>query len=255
MFSRSDELSRLFWILTVALAAVVVSELSTLILLLAFPLVVILSDVRLFLAVFRKHWKVVLLLPSCLLIFHYGTQTLSHGSINSSAIVPAARMFIVVLLSLAFVDITDPRRLAEGMNRLGLPHKWAFAVYLALRYVEILRVTARDTTDSIKLRMRGRRQQLWGRVLLFGRFVLLLVVSSLVRAEQTTFALQTRGFEVSTKRTFIRRHQWNSYGIILCMLMGIWIGTLLSCRQTACHFGIERLWSSAEVTLGLARNL
>jgi energy-coupling factor transport system permease protein len=223
MFSRSDELSRLAWIILVAITGIAINETMTFLLFSALPLAVMLSDARLFGAVLAERWRVVVFLPACLVFFHYFGQAFALTT-GGSGLVPAGRLFLVVLLSLAFFRISDPRRLANGLHRLGLANKWAFAVYLGLRNVEVLRAAAQDIRDSIKLRLRGRRYGLISRIRMFARFVFLLVVTSLLKAEKTALAMDVRGFGLTPERSFIRSHEWTLYGILLCALTCGWIG-------------------------------
>jgi energy-coupling factor transporter transmembrane protein EcfT len=232
MFTRADELSRLLWIASVAVAALFIHDATTFAIFLVFPVLVILSDLKLFYRTFAERWKIILLLPACLLLFHYVVQTFSLGNHDPAAVtggdkdfafVAAGRVLAVVLFSLAFIEITDPRRLAEGLNRLGLPYKWAFAVYLGLAYVHVLQGVAGDIKDSIRIRMKGRRLGPIARLELFGRFVLLLVIASLVRAEMTSVSILSRGFAISPRRTYIRVHAWSAYGIALCVSMCCWM--------------------------------
>lgn len=222
MFSRSDEISRLLWIMLVAVGGIVITDAKTFLLFAVLPLTVILLDLRLFGTVLLKQWRVVIFLPAALLFFH----SLS-GTKGADGLVPAGRLFIVVLLSLAFFQISDPRRLADGLNRLGLRSKWAFAVYLGLRYVDLLRTSGQDIRDSIRLRLQGRRRGLYSEIRLFARFVFLLVVTSLVKAEKTALAMQARGFGLLDERTFIRRHEWSAYGMFLCILTCGWVAGVL----------------------------
>lgn len=215
----------------VAIGGLIFRDQNAFVLFLACPLIVIGTDFQLFWRITIKHWKIIFLLPICLLFFHYlplffALSSAGLGrtsSVDPTGFVAAGRLFFVVLFSLSFIDDTDPRRLAEGLSRLGLPYRWAFVVYLGLRYVEVLRDTAQDIKDSIKLRMRGRRYGIFGRAQLFARFVFLLVVASLVKAEKTAIAMQSRGFGISPNRTFIRRHRWNVFGIILLGSMCFWL--------------------------------
>jgi energy-coupling factor transport system permease protein len=230
MFTRADELSRLLWIASVALAALFIRNATTFAVFIVFPMLVVLSDLKLFWRTFTERWKIILLLPAGLLLFHYVTQMFSPGNHdpvaggeNGFAFVAAGRVLAVVTFSLAFIEITDPRRLAEGLNRLGLPYKWAFAVYLGLAYVHVLQGVGSDIRDSIRIRMKGRRLGPIARLELFGRFVLLLVIASLVRAEMTAVSIQSRGFAISPRRTYIRVHAWNAYGIVLCLSMCCWM--------------------------------
>lgn len=231
MFSRSDEISRLIWLTMVAILGLLVSNVQAFWLLFLFPIFVIATDALLFWRVFYKNWKLILLLPISLLIFHfmplffltyYDAGYIFLENSQGMGMLVAGRVFFVVLLSLTFFQITDPRRLAHGLSRLRLPAKWAFAVYLGLRYVSVLRTVARDIKDSMQLRIRHKRHGLISIIKLRARFVFLLVVTSLIKAEQTTLALDTRGFAIVSNRTFIRSHRWNMCGIMLLILMITW---------------------------------
>jgi energy-coupling factor transporter transmembrane protein EcfT len=233
MFSHSDEVSRLFWVISIAAIGLVLNP-NSFLLFTPWPLIVILSDYRLFGRALLYHWRVVCLLPACLLLFHYvvlgaelHVQNSDSMTDDISGATIAIRLFFVVLFSLTFFDNTDPRRLAHGITRLGFSYKWAFVAYLSLSQVDALRSTAQDINDSIKLRMGGHRRGLPMTIRLFVYFVFLLIVDSIIRAEKTATALRSRGLGLKSTRTFMRTHHWTATGLLLLAVTYLWTFTIV----------------------------
>jgi energy-coupling factor transport system permease protein len=213
MLTKADALSTFIWVVGCSIAMLVFSSpVSGGIMTAALLLLLIVSrDVPI--ARVARRLPLILLVPTCLLFFHAvshaGHIVLDLGPVSVTreglreGLLLFFRVAFVVLASLTFLWTTDIRELMVGLVRIGMPYRFAFAIYLALRYVPIMQVERDIIRDAIAVRCQSRRVGLKWRLRLWVRYIFLLVVNGLRKGEQTAAAMKVRGFGVQRHRTFI----------------------------------------------------
>lgn len=224
MFTGADELSRLLFVLVVA-CSLLISPPAIFFPFAAMLFVVFMLDLFFFLSVAVRHWRIIFLLPGCLVAFQALLQFLDLS--EELTLIPATRLFVVVTLSVAFFDLLDARKLASGLMKLGIPSRWTFAVFIALNYVELTKETSANIQDSMRLRYGNTKLGILGRLSMYTQYLLLLIVSALRRADMTALSLHVRGFDAFPKRTYLRPHQWTTLGILLVTISLTWFAIIL----------------------------
>jgi cobalt/nickel transport system permease protein len=105
-----------------------------------------------------------------------------------------ARANIVVLMASALVSDLDPSAVAHALQRLGLPHKLAQALFFCVRYLEVLHQEYHRLRNAMKLRaFRARANHHSLRAL--GNLVGMLFVRSIDRSERVLEAMKCRGYD------------------------------------------------------------
>lgn len=172
-----------------------------------------------------KSLPFILLVATCLLLFHAfsnpGHIILNLGlvSITSEGLREGSILFFrvafVVLASFTFLWITDIRELMVGLVRIGIPYRYAFSIYLSLRYIPIMKAERDIIKGAIAVRCQSYKIGIKWRLRLWMRYIFLLVVNGLRKADQTAIAMQVRGFGIKSSRTFITPFHFNLQGLIL----------------------------------------
>jgi energy-coupling factor transporter transmembrane protein EcfT len=167
-----------------------------------------------------RYKYLIFFVPSLLFIYHIGIiPSLSGNLLNFSNVKwDSASYSIKILnsvLALTFLlSTTDIRQLVNRLASLGLPLKAAFAIYLTLRFVEILRVDAASIREALKLHRKTR----WLQVT---RYPATLVFLGLHRANQTASAMDLRGFSSGIQRTYFGSKKWSPTGWLLPIVSGV----------------------------------
>ncbi len=173
----------------------------------------------------------ILMLPLCLLLFHAFTHegrillSFPPLSITWEGLEVGGVLFFrvafVVLISSAFLWTTDIRELMAGLIRLGMPYRFAFAVYLGLRYIPIMRTESGFILDAITMRCQQSRVGTEWRIRLWMRYVVLLALIGLRKADQTSAAMQLRGFGLHSRRSLITPFHFTSEGLALVFVTAL----------------------------------
>lgn len=236
MFGKADALSTFIWVAGCSVAMLIFDSPISGAIMIAALLLLLIVDQSVPVKKLVHSLPLVLLVPTCLLFFH----SISHAGQAILILGPASvtregvreglilffRVAFVVLASLTFLWTTNIRELMVGLVRIGLPYRFAFAIYLALRYVPIMQVERDIIQDAIAVRRQSRRITFKWYLKLWMRYIFLLVVNGLQKAEQTATAIQVRGFG-GQHRTFITPFQFTLHGVGLIIGFVLLIGILL----------------------------
>ena len=127
----------------------------------------------------------------------------SGGLFNGLEI--ALRFLCIILSSMLFVVTTQPSRFAYSLMRSGIPYRYGFALVIALRFVPLFDMEATTVQRAQKARgleidRRGIKQ-LWQ----LARYTMVpLLASALSRVDALSRSMDSRGFGISRRRTFLR---------------------------------------------------
>lgn len=127
------------------------------------------------------------------------------------------RITIMVLASFIFIWTTDIRDLMTGLVRIGMPYRYAFAIFLALRFLPIVQQEVDAVKAAHAIRGRASNSPIRHRIRLWQRYMFTVIVNSLRKAESTALAIDSRGFGAYPTRTYIKNFRWTMTGIILIL--------------------------------------
>jgi energy-coupling factor transport system permease protein len=210
-----DPTFKLAWVISLSIFAATLADARVLIGLLA------LTFFNLFFASLREarqfisFWRVFFFIPPLLFLFHASSnyilrdglseqammQVISESSIYSLRILNS--LFVLVL----FIVTTDIRALVDRLCSLGVPFKFAFSIYLMLRFVDLLTYESQQIWSAVTTRF-GAKMGLLTRLHIAVRYGVTLIVLGIRRAEQTAIAMDLRGFANAGTRTFFGPTKW-----------------------------------------------
>ena len=125
------------------------------------------------------------------------------------------RITIMVLASFIFIWTTDIRDLMTGFVRLGMPYRFAFAIFLALRFLPIVQQEVDAVKAAHAIRGRALRSPIRHRFRLWQRYMFTVIVNGLRKAENTALAIESRGFGAYPDRTYTKEFHWTRMGLAL----------------------------------------
>jgi len=127
------------------------------------------------------------------------------------------RITVMVLASFIFIWTTDIRDLMTGLVRIGMPYRYAFAIFLALRFLPIVQQEVDAVKAAHAIRGRASHSPIRHRIRLWQRYMFTVIVNSLRKAESTALAIDSRGFGAYPDRTYIKNFRWTITGGILIL--------------------------------------
>lgn len=128
------------------------------------------------------------------------------------------RITIMVLASFIFIWTTDIRDLMTGFVRIGMPYRFAFAIFLALRFLPIVQQEVEAVKAAHAIRGRALRSPIRHRFRLWQRYMFTVIVNGLRKAENTALAIESRGFGAYPNRTYVKSFHWTRAGALLILL-------------------------------------
>ncbi len=144
----------------------------------------------------------------------------AHFNNYAAGIIISARVGIAIIAALLFVWSVDYRELLSGLVRLRLPYPLSLTIYLALRYVPLMRFHHREIRDAIKVRLQGLKVRRSKRLRLELSYLFLLFLTGLRTADITADAIILRGRDVTTGRPLILPQLRVSLGGVM-LVMGV----------------------------------
>jgi len=125
------------------------------------------------------------------------------------------RLSVVVLASFVLIWTTDSRDLMVSLAKAGIPYRYAFAVFLALRFLPLIQREVDAVRSAHAIRGRAARSNLIHRFKLWQRYVFTILVNGLRKAEATAAALECRAFGYYRDRTYLKDVYFHSSDLIL----------------------------------------
>jgi energy-coupling factor transport system permease protein len=237
IFHRADALSKLAWVLIVvvftfqfqsaeARGVMLASLLILAIFFARIPLMAILRasplifGVALLLGLFH-----LFITPGTHILFSFGPLTATQeGLIKGLGFF--FRLAIMVMASFMLIWTTDIRELMVGLVRLGIPYRYAFAIFMALRFLPVIQQEVDAVKSAHAIRGRASSSPIRHRFRLWQRYLFTVIVNGLRKAESTALAIESRGFGAYPDRTYVKDFCWTFLGILL-MLLFIALGIFL----------------------------
>lgn len=225
---RADAISKLAWVLIVVVSTFQLTSsaargvmMVTLLLVTLFvariPLRVVLRasplifGVALLLGVFH-----VLITPGELL-FKLGPFAISREGLEDGAGF-FFRLSIMVLVSFLLIWTTDIRDLMVGLTHIGISYRFAFAIFMALRFLPLVQQEVDAVHAAHAIRGRAAKSAMSHRIRLLQRYLFTIIVNGLRKAENTAVAVESRGFGAYPRRTYVKDFHWTKAGLGLVLV-------------------------------------
>ena len=141
------------------------------------------------------------------------------------------RLAVVVLSSFLLIWTTDIHDLMVGLVKVGLPYRFAFAVFMALRFLPLIQREVDAVRAAHAIRGRAARFSIQHRLKLWQRYIFTVLINGLRKAEVTAVAIECRAFGAYPQRTFVKDVQWTWSGWLMALLTVAWV--------VALHLGVE----------------
>jgi energy-coupling factor transport system permease protein len=236
IFTRVDALSKLLWVVLVILVTFQLQSNAARAVMLAF-LIFILLLARI---PFKSIWNampIILIMGTLLFVVNLFT-TPSTGFFEIAGLTIGQQAFergleyflritIMVLASFIFIWTTDIRELMTGFVRLGMPYRFAFAIFLALRFLPIVQQEVDAVKAAHAIRGRAVGSPIRHRFRLWQRYMFTVIVNGLRKAENTALAIESRGFGAYPDRTYVKTFRWTRLGLFLLLFFIVFAAWLL----------------------------
>jgi len=134
------------------------------------------------------------------------------------------RMLSMVITAAIVISTTEPADLVVGMRSLGMPHKVAFMILTAFRFVPTLMSRAMLIQDAQKARGLKAGEEAGNfikRVLAFLPVLIPLYISALELANKLSLAMEARGFGASNQITYRKELEIQRIDQVLIVLIAV----------------------------------
>lgn len=172
--------------------------------------------------------KLIFGLGIILMIFHFfadpGNPAYRIGPlvITDGGLVQGPRFFfrlsVVVLASFLLIWTTDSRDLMVALTKIGMPYRYAFAVFLALRFLPLVQREVDAVQAAHAIRGQASKSGLVHRFKLWQRYLFTVLVNGLRKAEATAAALDCRAFGSYPDRTYVKDVKFNPSSLWLIVI-------------------------------------
>ena len=235
-FTRIDALSKLIWVLLVIVTTFQLrgNQAREIMLLLLVFILIFLARVPL-----KTAWQampVILIMGTLLFIVNILTVkstsfiTIAGFTVGQQGYERGLEFFlritIMVFASFMFIWTTDIRDLMAGLVHIGMPYRYAFSIFLALRFLPIVQQEVDAVKAAHAIRGRASYSPIRHRIRLWQRYMFTVIVNGLRKAENTALAIESRGFGAYPDRTYTKGFRWTKTGIFLIILFiafAVWL--------------------------------
>jgi energy-coupling factor transport system permease protein len=121
----------------------------------------------------------------------------------------------VVLASFLLIWTTDSRDLMVSLTQAGISYRYAFAVFLALRFLPMVQREVDSVRAAHAIRGKASRSNLAHRFKLWQRYMFTILVNGLRKAEATAAALDCRAFGSYPTRTNVKEVRFHPSSLAL----------------------------------------
>lgn len=231
LFHRADALSKMLWVIIMITIAFQVTRMESRAIILVTLLVVVFLFARVPLIAVLKASPLIFGVALLLGMFHFfvtpGESVFSFGPFHGSqqGLVKGAgyffRLAIMVLVSFLFIWTTNIRELMVGLTKLGIPYRYAFAIFTALRFLPIIQLEVDAVQAAHAIRGRAARSPWAHRFRLWQRYLFTVIVNGLRKAENTALAIESRGFGAYPTRTYVKPYRTTFIGVLIVVAFAL----------------------------------
>jgi len=143
------------------------------------------------------------------------------------------RLSVIVLSSFVLIWTTDTRDLMTSLVKVGMPYRYAFTVFLALRFLPLIQKEVEAVRSAHSIRGRAAGSGLAHRFKLWQRYMFTILINGLRKAEVTADALECRGFGYDTKRTYLKDVHFKGSDLILPVFTAAILAGLIYMEQSS----------------------
>jgi len=225
---RLYPLVKLVWVFVVAVGLFLYREPLSGAIMLGVVMIMALIVSRVPVRAFLSSSKLIFGLGIILMFFHFfadpglpvyrlGPLTITDGGLHEGPIF-FFRLSVVVLASFVLIWTTDIRDLMVSLTKAGIPYRYAFAVFLALRFLPLIQREVDAVQAAHAIRGRAVRSGLVHRFKLWQRYIFTVLINGLRKAEMTATALECRGFGAYPDRTYVKTVEFRASDLILIVV-------------------------------------
>ncbi|MDQ0199720.1 energy-coupling factor transporter transmembrane component T family protein [Neobacillus ginsengisoli] len=155
----------------------------------------------------------VLFVPGRTQLFSLGPLRIYMESVDFATAI-TFRILTIFTTSLVFVATSDPRDIVISLTKqLKIPYRYAYSIFVALRFVPTLESEARVIEAAQTIRGVGKQKGLKNKVENIKRFSLPLLMGALRRVRITANTMEAKGYGAYSDRTYIRSIKISKKGI------------------------------------------
>ncbi|MGG3466145.1 energy-coupling factor transporter transmembrane component T [Neobacillus pocheonensis] len=160
----------------------------------------------------------VLFVPGHTLLYTFGPLRIYMESLDFATAI-TFRILTIFTSSLVFVATSDPRDIVISLTKqLKIPYRYAYSIFVALRFVPTLESEARIIEAAQTIRGVGKQKGLKSKAENLKRFSLPLLMGALRRVRVTANTMEAKGYGAYADRTYIRTVKISKKGIGFVML-------------------------------------
>lgn len=132
------------------------------------------------------------------------------------------------LTSFTFVWTTNPRETVAGLVHFGVKYRYAWGVFLVLRYGPLFANEYSIIREAQEVRGRNQsRGRIRGRLEMFKRYTVPLLFSMVRKTGNIAIAMDSRAFGAYPTRTFREGFRWSRSGLVLLIVLAVVAAYLL----------------------------
>jgi energy-coupling factor transport system permease protein len=187
--------------------------------------------------------KLIFGIASLLMIFHFfanpglpvyqlGPLTITDAGLIKGPVL-FFRLSVVVLASFVFIWTTESRDLMIAFAKAGINYRYAFAVFLALRFLPLVQREVTAVQAAHAIRGRSTSSGLVHRFKLWRRYMFTVIVNGLRKAEATATALECRAFGCYPDRTYVKDITFRRTNLLFPVIFTILIVVLVYLERAA----------------------
>jgi energy-coupling factor transport system permease protein len=164
-----------------------------------------------------------------LLFNHFGEPVARLGvlSIYSGGLefglLKMLNIFVIALSSFTFIWTTNPRSLIVTLVHFGVPYRFAWGLFLVLRFGPVFEDELRIIKDAQRVRGFKQRAGVSGLVEQNKRYTIPMLVSMVRKATNIAIAMDGRAFGAYSDRTFVDDFKWSRNGLLLVAILALTI--------------------------------
>lgn len=139
----------------------------------------------------------------------------------------ALRLLIILLAALILLT-GKPEDYLLALTRMGLPYEMAYMVMLGFHFFPLLKEEAGDVYYSIQLRgTELKKASIPAKLSAYRRISIPILTGALERAEDTSIAMEARGFRSQKRRTYLKKLKLKKRDVLLLILTPLLAATFL----------------------------
>ncbi|GFZ82106.1 cobalt transporter [Compostibacillus humi] len=166
----------------------------------------------------------LIFVPGHTVLFYVGPLPIYSESLNFATAI-TLRILTIFMSSFIFVVSTDPRDIVLALTqKFKVPYRFAYAIFVALRFVPTIESEARVIESAQIIRGVGKQKGLKNKVENFKRFSMPLLMGAIRRVRITANTMDSKGYGAYRDRTYIRTVSITTKGKIFA---AIWVLTLI----------------------------